>query len=94
MILLTITPRFERNFRPRRPNDSIPVKPLIDVMLYWCCTTFGGLFASAGIVALLAYTIGDVPFERGEILFMASLAAVSPLLFLIAIRSWRKLNHT
>lgn len=93
MILLTVTPRFERNFRPRRANDSIPVKPLIDVMLYWCCTTFGGLFASVGFVALFAYLFAGVPFERGEIIFMASLLAFSPVLFFVAIRSWRRLNH-
>lgn len=62
-------------------------------MLYWCCTTFGGLFASVGAVALLAYELGGIPFERGEILVMTALALVSPLLFFVAIRSWRKLNR-
>ena len=93
MILLINTPRFRRRFTPRRPTDSIPVQPLIHVMLYWCCTTFGGLFASVGIVALLANQIEGIPFERNEIILMGVLALLSPGLFFIAIRSWRKLNH-
>jgi hypothetical protein len=93
VLFFIITPSYRRRFRPRRPSDSIPVRPLIDVMLYWCCTTFGGLFASVGIVALLANQFTGVPFERGEITFMAALAALSPLLFFVAIRSWRKLNR-
>ncbi len=93
MIFLIVTPRFERWFRPRRPNDSIPVRPLIDVMLYWCCTTFGGLFASIGLTALMANQFEDIPFDRGEIMVMAALALISPVLFFIAIRSWRKLNR-
>ncbi len=93
MICLIHTPRFERRFRPRRANDSIPVRPLIDVLLYWCCTTFGGLFASAGITALLAYELADIPFDRGEIVVMAVLALTSPLLFAVAIHAWRRLNR-
>jgi len=93
MILLINPPRFHRRFTPRRAADSIPVQPLIHVMLYWCCTTFGGLFASVGIVAFLANQIEGIVFERSEILLMVTLAALSPLLFTIAYRSWRKLNH-
>ncbi len=93
MIFLVPSPSFRRRFQPRRPNDSIPVRPMIDVMLYWCCTTFGGLFASVGIVALLANQFMDVPFERNEIIGMIALALLSAPLFAVAVRSWRRLNH-
>ena len=93
MTLFIVTPRFERRFRPRRPTDSIPVRPLIDVLLYWCCATFGGLFASAGLVALGANQVFDVSFEPVEIAVMAALGALSPVLFVIAYKAWRKLNH-
>ncbi len=93
MILFIVSPSFRRHFRPRRPNDSIPIRPFIDVLLYWCCSTFGGLFASVGIVALLANQIQGIVFERSEIVLMLFLAALSPPLFATAIRSWRKLNR-
>ena len=94
MILLVTSPWFRRRFRRRRADDSIPVRPLIDILLYWCCATFGGLFASAGIVALIANQFLDVQFERNEVIVMVSLALIAPLMFFVAFRSWRKLNHS
>jgi len=93
MILLVPSPSFRRRFPPRRPDDAIPVRPMIDVLLYWCCTTFGGLFASVGIAAFAANEFLDVPIERNEVIGMAVLAAISPALFFVAIRAWRRLNY-
>src|SRR6478672_6838617 len=68
MVLFIVTPGYRHNFRPRRANDSMPVQPLVDTLLYWLCTAFGGLFGSIGLVALLANLIEDVTFERVELI--------------------------
>ena len=94
MIPFIITPPFRRRFRPPRATDEMPVAPLVDVMLYWICSTFGGLFASAGLVALLGAYFAGVQFERIEVVILSGLAALAPPLFAIAIRSWRKLNRS
>lgn len=93
MILFTVTPRFERHFRPRRPADMIPMRPLVDVLIYWCCATFGGLFGSIGIVAFIANQTLDVTFDVNELAVIVVATALSPILFVIAYRAWRKLNH-
>ena len=93
MILFIATPSFRRRFRPRRPSDTIPMRPLVDVMLYWICTAFGGLFGSIGAVAFLASAIEGVRFERDELWVIGVMTALAPALFVIAIRSWRKLNR-
>ncbi len=93
VILFTVTPSFRRRFRPRRSDDSMPVRPLLDVMLYWLCTAFGGLFGSIGAVAFLANAIEGVRFERDELWVIATMTAIAPALFVVAIRSWRKLNR-
>lgn len=93
VILLTVTPSFRRRFRPRRSDDSMPVRPLLDVMLYWLCTAFGGLFGSIGAVALLANAMEGVRFERNELWVIGTMTAIAPALFMVAIRSWRKLNR-
>lgn len=87
------TPSFRRRFRPRRPSDTIPVRPLVDVMLYWFCTAFGGLFGGIGAVAFLASAIEGVRFERDELWVIGVMTALAPALFVIAIRSWRRLNR-
>lgn len=93
MILFIVTPLFRRRFRPRRPDDAMPVRPLVDVMLYWFCTAFGGLFGSIGAVALIANAIEGVRFDRDELLVIGTMTAIAPALFVVAIRSWRKLNR-
>ena len=93
MIFFIVTPSFRRRFRARRPSDTIPVRPLVDVMLYWFCTAFGGLFGSIGAVAFLASAIEGVTFERDELWVIGVMTALAPLLFVVAIRSWRKLNR-
>jgi hypothetical protein len=71
----------------------MPMRPLVDVMLYWFCTAFGGLFGSIAIVAFLANAIEGVRFERDELLVIGTMTAIAPALFVVAIRSWRKLNR-
>lgn len=93
MIFFIATPSFRRRLRPRRPTDTIPVRPLIDVMLYWFCSAFGGLFGSIGAVAFLASAIEGVRFERDEMWVIGVMSALAPPLFVIAIRCWRRLNR-
>ena len=71
----------------------MPLRPLLDVMLYWLCTAFGGLFGSIGAVAFLASAIEGVRFERNELWIIGTMTAIAPALFAVAIRSWRRLNR-
>ena len=66
---------------------------MIDVVLYWFCATFGGLFGSVGAVALIMSAAEGVQLDRLEMAVLSVMTALSPLLFFIAYRSWRKLNH-
>ena len=71
----------------------MPVRPLVDVLLYWLCSVFGGLFGSIAAMSLIVRAIEHVAFDRIELLTIGMMAVVAPLLFAIAYRSWRKLNH-
>jgi hypothetical protein len=93
MILFVVTPGFRHHFRPKRQTDTMPVRPLVDVLLYWICTAFGGLFGSIGIVAFIASQVEDVSFERIDLIVIGTMTLLAPPLFVVAYRSWRKLNH-
>ena len=92
MVLFIVTPGYRHHFRPRRANDSMPVQPLVDTLLYWLCTAFGGLFVSIGLVALLANLIEDVTFEPTELIVIGIMTALAPPLFFVAYRAYRKLQ--
>ena len=93
MICFIVTPQYRHHFRPPRPTDEIPARPLVDVLLYWFCSVFGGLFGSIAAMSLIVRVVENVAFDRIELLTIGSMAVVTPLLFVVAYRSWRKLNH-
>ncbi len=93
MLLFVVSPQFRREFEPSRQNDELPVRPLVDVLLYWFCSVFGGLFAAVSTMALVVRVIEQVEFDRVEMLTVAAMFGLAPLLFFVAYRSWRKLNH-
>ena len=84
MLLLIATPSFRRYFRPKRQTEDVPIEPMIDVLLYWCCSILGGLFAAVGGMALFA----GIAFPIAAAMMLAS----APL-FWLAWRAWWKLNH-
>ena len=93
MMLFVVTPDYRHHFQPRRSTDTMPVKPLVDVLLYWLCSAFGGLFGSIGIVSWIAVAVEDVKFETADLVVIGIMTALAPPLFYVAYRSWRKLNH-
>ena len=93
MLLFVVTPNFRREFEPSRQNDEMPVRPLVDVLLYWFCSVFGGLFAAVSTMALVVRALEQVAFDRIEMMTVAIMLGLSPLMFLVAYRCWRKLNH-
>lgn len=93
MILFVVTEPFRRYFRPPRANDDIPVRPLVDIFLYWICGTFGGLCGSAGVVAFLISAYTGVELEPVEVVVLASITCIAPALLWIAFHSWYRLNH-
>ena len=93
MIGFIVTPQYRNHFRPPRPTDEIPVRPLVDVLLYWFCSVFGGLFGSIAAMSLVVRAVEHVAFDRIELLTIGTMAVVAPFLFAIAYRSWRRLNH-
>ncbi len=93
MIGFIVTPPFRRHFRPPRQNDEIPVRPMIDVLLYWFCSIFGGLFGSIAVMSLAVRVIEHIAFDRMEVITIGTMAVLAPLMFFVAYRSWRKLNH-
>jgi hypothetical protein len=94
MFLFVVTPQFRREFEPSRQNDELPVRPLVDVLLYWFGSVFGGLFAAVATMALVVRVIEQVEFDRMEMMTVAGMLILAPLLFIVAYRSWRKLNHS
>ena len=84
MLLFLITPSFRAHFRPRRPTDDVPIEPMVDIALYWCCGVLGGLLAAMGGVALIA----GVAFP-----IAAAMTVASAPLFWVAWRAWWRLNH-
>ncbi len=93
MICFIVTPQYRHQFRPPRQTDEMPVRPLVDVLLYWFCSVFGGLFGSIATMSLVVRAMEHVAFDHTEILTIASMALAAPLLFAVAYRSWRKLNY-
>lgn len=93
MICFIVTPQYRHHFRPPRPTDEIPVRPLVDVLLYWFCSVFGGLFGAIAAMSLVVRAVEHVAFDRIEVLTIGSMALLAPLLFVVAYRSWKKLNH-
>lgn len=93
MIGFIVTPPYRRHFRPPRQTDEMPVRPLVDVLLYWFCSVFGGLFASIAAMSLAVRVLEHVAFDHSEVITIGSMAVIAPLLFIVAYRSWRKLNH-
>jgi hypothetical protein len=84
MLLLIVSPSFRRYFRPKRQTEGVPIEPMVDIALYWCCSILGGLFAAVGAMALFAAT--EIPVA------IAMIVASAPL-FWVAWRAWWKLNH-
>lgn len=42
----------------------MPVRPLVDVILYWFCSVFGGLFAAVATMALVVRAIEQVELDH------------------------------
>jgi len=93
MICFIVTPEYRHHFRPSRQRDEMPIRPLIDVLLYWFCSVFGGLFGAIAAMSLVVRAVENVAFDRIEMLTVGAMAVVAPLLFVVAYRSWRKLNR-
>lgn len=93
MFLFIVTPPYRRHFRPPRQNDEIPVRPIVDVLLYWFGSVFGGLFGSIAVMSVVVRAMEHIAFDRMEAITISSMAVLAPLMFIVAYRSWRKLNH-
>ncbi|HSP17088.1 MAG TPA: hypothetical protein VLV78_20250 [Thermoanaerobaculia bacterium] len=91
MVFLVVSPSDRREFG--RQNDEMPVRPLVDVILYWFCSVFGGLFTAVASMALVVRMIQKVEFDRVEALTVAAMLGLAPLMFAVAYHCWRKLNH-
>ena len=93
MICFIVTPQYRHHFRRSRQTDEIPVRPMVDVLLYWFCSVFGGLFGSITVMSLIVGGIEHVAFDQIELASITTMALLAPALFFVAYRSWRKLNR-
>lgn len=94
MILFVVGPFFDR--RPRRrgyARDSMPLEPLVEVMMFWVLFVTGCLFAALAGAAAIAGGLLDVPLGTDVIVTAYVMGLLAPFFLWRSFRFLWKLTR-
>jgi hypothetical protein len=95
MLLFVVGHFFER--RPRRrgyARDEMPLRPLVDVLLFWVLFVSGCFFAALAGAAAMIRGILDVRLEQNVIVIAFAMGLLAPFCLRRSFRYLWKLTRT
>lgn len=94
MLLFFAGPFFERRRRRGHARDEMPLRPLLNVLMFWLLFTTGGLFAALAGAACFAALALHLPLDRLTLVSAVAMAVCSPLCLWFSVRYLWKLTRT
>jgi hypothetical protein len=93
VILLIPSLRFLPRRRPQTARDALPLRSLVELLLFWTLLALGGLFITVAAMELYAHFVMGVPIDRTTKMLMLLMAAAAPVCFAFALRFWARLRR-
>ncbi len=93
VILLIPSGRFMPRRRPQSARDELPLRPLVEVLVFWTLLALGALFIMVAAMELYAHFAMGVPIDRTTRLVIVLMTATAPVCLWFALRFWGRLRR-